>query len=138
MNNLRFALHLALSTLCLALAACQDAVTTAPTEANTAKVASKPAVPIADTASIDVASRVDGLRDALVRVQPALAHDDRSAAVAAGLQQALAALERADETAANQALVALEKALQRYTASDEALSPDVDAIRVAVRSALAR
>jgi hypothetical protein len=101
-------------------------------------VASNAAVPLADTASSADATRLDGLRDALVRVQPALAQDDRSAAVAAGLQQALAALERADDTAANQALVALERTLLRYTASDEALSPDVDAIRVAVRAALVR
>jgi hypothetical protein len=138
----RTALSLSIVCACSAFAACSDAPTApfttetaSDTLANALTAKAKPS-PVAPQ---DIATaRIEALRDALNRVQPTLMSDERSIALGVGLRQAIDALERKDEKGARILLEGVEQTLQRYAQLDNAMSPDVDVIRLAVRAASAR
>jgi hypothetical protein len=134
----RTALSLSIVLACSALAACSDSPTasgtTAPTEALASAVTTQ-----ATSAPLDMATaRIEALRDALFRVQPTLLSDDRSTALGVALRQAIEALERKEDASARNALQRVEQTLQRYEQRDNAMSPDVEVIRLAVHAASAR
>ena len=140
MSNRRTALSLSIAFACFALAACSDAPTAPSATEPTDEIAR--AVAAQDTSALtpqDVAiDRIEALRDALYRVQPTLVGDERSTALGVGLRQAIEALERNEEKSARSALQRVDHTLQRYAQGDNAMSPDLDVIRLAVSGANAR
>jgi hypothetical protein len=128
---------------CSAFAACSDTPTSplasAPTTPDTLASAVTAQAKSSVGAPKDVAAaRIAALRDALDRVQPTLSSDERSIALGVGLRQAIDALERKEEKSARNALQGIEQTLQRYASIDDAMSPDLDVIRLAVSAAVAR
>lgn len=122
----------------LALAACHDAPTTPAVVDTSATMAPQAAALVAPPSTSLAMARLEALRDALVRVQPSLVPDERAAAVATGLRQAIAALEKQDTKGADKAFSALENTLERYSRNDRAQWTDVEVIRLAVRAASRR
>ncbi len=135
MNIKQLARRSVLAASGLALVACQDAPTTPSIREVPVLAKSKPqsaptVVPLSPSAL-----RVDALRDALDRVQTALVSDDRAKAIAVGLRQAISALERGDSQSVARALKGVEQTLESYTAADAAMAPDLDVLRLALRTA---
>lgn len=139
MNITRTAVAWALAPAWLALGACHDAPVT-PSATATASPAVSESRAHESTAPLAVAESagLEGLRDALVRIQHALEPDDRATAIAAGLRQAIAALDRGDSAGLRGSLRGLESTLRRYTSRDHAMAPDLDAIRLAIDAAVPR
>ena len=139
MINRRTALSLSIVFACSAFAACSDAPTAPFTPESTDTLASAVTAKVKPPTGIsqDVATaRIEALRDAVNRVQPTLVNDDRSIALGIGLRQAVDALERKDEKRARILLASVEQTLERYAQLDNAMSPDLDVIRLAVRAAI--
>ena len=138
MNIRRIGRRCTLAAAGFALVACQDAPTQPTNVVMPASMTSE-AEAQAVVAPLNVAAqRLEALRDALNRVHIALAPDDRSKAVSNGLRQAIGALERSDARSASRAIQSVEQTLQRYSSRDDAMAPDLDAIRLALREASVR
>ena len=136
----RTALSLSIVLACSALAACSDSPTalSTPAPAETLASAVTAQAPAALAPQDMALARIETLRDALFRVQPTLLRDDRATALGVGLRQAIDALVRKEEKNARTALQGIEQTLLRYTPRDNAMSPDLDVIRLAVSAASAR
>lgn len=143
MINRRTALSISIVLASVAFAACSDAPTSPfesePTVVDTLDSGvNEPTMPSPVPQKDVVNVRLEALRDALLRVHPTLSTDDRSLALAAGLRQAIDALERNDETRARNVLEKIEHTLQQYANGNDETSADVDVIRLAVSAASAR
>ncbi len=137
MHIMRTAIPWTLASACLVFGACQDTPSSPLATDSPGSVGSEVVPPSAAPLG-DAAPRIVGLRDALDRAHSALEPDSRSASVAAGLRQAIAAFEHGDASGVNRALQDIEQTLQRYTPRDNAMAPDLDAIRLAIGAAAAR
>jgi hypothetical protein len=140
MKKLHSSLTAAITAAGLTLAACDDA-----------PLAPEPAVPEASAVpqqGVAAATNAGGrglrpdaasvaVRDVIERVLPTFERGSSTTAIAAGLSQALASLERSDLSGARQALRAADQSLDVYARqAGKALGPDIDAVRLAIAAGL--
>ena len=141
MKQLQACVKAAICAACLTLAACDDS-----------PVAPAPTVPEADAVpqqvvaapTSDVAARgarpdapAVAIRDDIERVLPTFEPGTSKTALAAGLTQALALLERKDVAGATKALKAASQTLDAYERqASKARGPDIDAVRLAIAAGL--
>ena len=138
MNKLQSSLTAAIAAACLTLAACDDSPlapesalpdpSAVPQQGVAAATSGRGLRP--DAASVAV-------RDVIERVLPTFEPGSSKTAIAAGLTQALASLERSDLSGARQALKAADQTLDVYARqAGKALGPDIEAVRLAIAAGL--
>jgi len=140
MNPLQSFVTVAITAACLTLAACDDSPV-APD--NTVPEAGAVRQQVVATASVAAGRGVRpdaanvAVRDVLERVLPTFESGSSKTALAAGLTQALASLERRDLAGARQALKAADQSLDVYARqAGKAFGPDIEAMRLAIATGL--
>lgn len=140
MNKLKSCATVAIAAACLTLAACDDSPVAPDNTVPEAGAVPQQVVAAASVAAArgprpDAASVA--LRDVLERVLPTFESGSSTTALAAGLTQALASLDRRDLTGARQALKAAEQSLEVYARqAGKALGPDIETVRLAIAAGL--
>ena len=140
MNKLQSFATVAITAACLTLAACDESPVAPDNTVPDAGAIPQQVVAAANDAAgrglrPDAASVA--VRDVIERVLPTFESGSSRTALAAGLTQALASLERRDLTGARQALRAADQTLDVYARqAGKARGPDIDAVRLAIAAGL--